>query len=482
MNRRADIPLPLEEEQPAEAAPSRSPGRSTRDAGGLDQRVRQLRLSHIPDSRFTLGGLARGAIGAAVALGLIAGVVVAPYYLFTLATAKKKGTVNPSSPVAANTQNNQDSPAADPLPAAPNPPATSVSPSGNSQPAPAPQPLPRLSKSEIALESKGYIVPAHQILVSPKVSGMILSLNIEEGRRVNKGDVLAILEAVDYDADVARAEATVRLAEERLREMENGNRPEEVQQAQAELAETEAQLKQLELEWKRMVDLRRNASISQQELEQAESSYEVMRQRAQRLSFRVKLLQLGERVERREMGRFELAQAQADLAKARWRQGNCTIRAPISGTILKKNAEEGNIVNPVAFNGSFSLCEMADLADLEVELDIQERDIGAVKVGQLCRVRNDAYPDRVYEGMVDRLMPIADRAKAAVPVRVKLRIPPEEEGVYLKPQMGAVVTFLNKMADWAPGKSPLPKMPLSDGGSTGFPPPPAEEPAPGPRK
>lgn len=109
---------------------------------------------------------------------------------------------------------------------------------------------------------------------------MILSLNIEEGRRVNKGDVLAILEAVDYDADVARAEATVRLAEERLREMENGNRPEEVQQAQAELAEVEAQLKQLELDWKRMVDLRRNASISQQELEQAESSYEVMRQLA----------------------------------------------------------------------------------------------------------------------------------------------------------------------------------------------------------
>ena len=78
------------------------------------------------------------------------------------------------------------------------------------------------------------------------------------------------------------------------------------------------------------------------------------------------------------------------LTKAEWRLGNCTIRAPISGTILKKNAEEGNIVNPIAFNGSFSLCEMADLADLEVDLNIQERDISAVKVGQKCRVRAEA--------------------------------------------------------------------------------------------
>ena len=64
---------------------------------------------------------------------------------------------------------------------------------------------------------------------------------------------------------------------------------------------------------------------------------------------------------------------------------NCTIRAPISGTILKKNAEEGNIVNPIAFNGSFSLCDMADLSDLEVDLSIQERDIARIFPGQKCK-------------------------------------------------------------------------------------------------
>ena len=295
----------------------------------------------------------------------------------------------------------------------------------------------------MALESKGYIVPAHQILVSPKVSGMILQLNVEEGKPVTKGDVLAVLESIDYQADFDRAKAAVRLASERVREMENGNRPEEIQQAEAEIAETQAQLVQLVAEHRRASDLRKNSSITQQEFEISESQYKAMQQRLARLQFRLQLLKLGERDERREIAKAELAQAEADLVKAEWRLGNCTIRAPISGTILKKNAEEGNIVNPIAFNGSFSLCEMADLSDLEVDLNIQERDVSLVKVGQRCRVRSEACPDRIYEGHVSRLMPIADRAKGAVPVRVKLSIPAEEEGQYLKPEMGAIVTFLN---------------------------------------
>jgi HlyD family secretion protein len=84
---------------------------------------------------------------------------------------------------------------------------------------------------------------------------------------------------------------------------------------------------------------------------------------------------------------------------------------------------------------------LADLSDLEVDLTVQERDISNVFKGQRCVVRSEAYPDRLYQGMVSRLMPIADRAKGAIPIRVKLTVPRDEEGVYLKPEMGAVVTF-----------------------------------------
>ena len=132
----------------------------------------------------------------------------------------------------------------------------------------------------------------------------------------------------------------------------------------------------------------------------------------------------------------QVGQAEAELAKAQWRSSNCVICAPVSGTILKKNAEEGSLVNPVAMQGFYSLCEMADLSDLEVELMIPEREVSKIFKNQRCKVRAEAFPDRVYEGYVSRQMPMADRSKAAIPVRVKLRVPADEEGVYLKPDMG----------------------------------------------
>src|SRR6516225_7577052 len=105
----------------------------------------------------------------------------------------------------------------------------------------------------------------------------------------------------------------------------------------------------------------------------------------------------GARIEKIEAAWAEIEQAEADLDKAKWRLDNCTIRAPVSGTILTKKAEIGNLVNSLAFAGSLNLCEMADLSDLEVELSVEERDIAKVVKDQRCIVRAEAYPERVYE-------------------------------------------------------------------------------------
>jgi multidrug resistance efflux pump len=317
---------------------------------------------------------------------------------------------------------------------------------GNSTSPPA-GPARAAAMGEIALESKGYVIPAHQILVSPQVGGRLLRLYVEEGLRVKKGDLLGEIESTEFEADAARATATLNLARSRLAELEAGNRPEEIDQARADLAEAEAQLVQLDAEYSRAKGLINSNVITKQDFEVIESRFQALQRRITRLKLAVKLAEDGPRVERIDSARAEVKQAEADLAKARWRLDNCRILAPISGTILKKNAEEGNIVNPIAFNGSFSLCDLADLSDLEVSLDIQERDVSRVFKGQQCRIRADAFPERVYTGVVSRLMPIADRAKGAVPVRVKLTVPAEEEGVYLKPEMGAIVAFLNPAAE-----------------------------------
>jgi multidrug resistance efflux pump len=164
-------------------------------------------------------------------------------------------------------------------------------------------------------------------------------------------------------------------------------------------------------------------------------------------------MQKGPRQERIDAAKADWEAAKAELAKAQWRLDNCVIRAPVTGVILSKKAEEGDIVNPVAFNVSASLCEMADLSDLEVEMKIQERDISLIHVGQACRIRPEAYRDRLYEGYVSKIIPAADRGIGAVPVRVKVVrvvLPKDEaaenlqteQGKYLRPDMGAVVAFL----------------------------------------
>jgi HlyD family secretion protein len=374
-------------------------------AGGLSERVRSLRLPR-ESERSGNGG---GWLAWTFCLVFAASTAVLAFLLWGRAPAEARSTATPDTP---------------------------------KEPPPASAGSATASSGNIVLDSKGYIVPVRQILVSPKVSGMIVKSFILEGRRVTKGDVLAELEDIDYQADRRRAQAALELARHRLSEIET-NRPKEVGAAEAELQEARAQLAQTSSEFERCKELfKSRTAISQQEYELAESKHLAQQQRVKRLEYALQLME-SSRLKRIAAAQAEVMQAEAELAKAQWRLENCTIRAPISGTILKKNAEEGNIVNPIAFNGSFSLCDLADLSDLEVELTIQERDIAKVRVNQKCQVRAEAFPDRVYEGVVSRLMPIADRAKGAIPVRVKVTVPREEEGVYLKPEMGALVSFLN---------------------------------------
>jgi multidrug resistance efflux pump len=208
------------------------------------------------------------------------------------------------------------------------------------------------------------------------------------------------------------------------------------------LQEAEALRNQLSAEWQRSAQLHKSGVATQSEYDLAEANFKTNDRRVERLRKAYDLMVIGPREERIEAARADLGLAQADLAKAKWRLDNTTIRAPVSGTILLKNAEEGNVVNPLVQHGTYSFCEMADLSDLEVELKIQERDVAKIFKGQKCKIRAEAWPDRAYDGYVSRLMPIADRSQGAIPVRVKVKVPPQEEGVYLKPEMGAVVSFL----------------------------------------
>jgi multidrug resistance efflux pump len=319
------------------------------------------------------------------------------------------------------------------------------------------------SSGQVVLENKGNVVPVHLIQVSPKVAGLVLDLTIHdekgnvvkndrgedmvlvEGIRVKENWILASLEDVEYRTNYEHIRAALAEAKQNLAVLTDFRKV-EIDQARAKWDEATAQRKQLELDRIRSSRLR-GSSLAERDFEQADSAYLAMVNHEKSLRIDYELLKHGPRDRQIAAAERRVEQCQADYDKAKWQLDNCVVRAPTTGIVLTKKAEKGNIINPIAFNISASLCEMADLSDLEIDLSIQERDIAKVHKGQKCRIVPEAFPERTYEGYVSRLMPQADRAKGAVPVRVKVIVPKDEiQGSYLKPEMGAIVSFLKPEA------------------------------------
>jgi multidrug resistance efflux pump len=295
---------------------------------------------------------------------------------------------------------------------------------------------PSTSSAGAANDFKGYILPLQPILVSPKVTGTIVKLNVGEGCRVKKGDVLAELDDVDYKADCRRAEWSVEKAEQQLAEAQT-SQPKEIGQAEAEIERSKLELGQLQADFERARDLYYKQAASKTEYESSETKFHEAEQHIRSLDYALEATR-GSLSQKIATARSQLQEAQADLTRIRWRLNCCTVRAPCGGTILKKNVEEGGLASTSA-----SLCELANLSDLEVEVAIPECDIRTIRPGERCRVRTEAFPDRIYDGVVSRVMPVANRAESAIPIRVKIAVPQEEEGVYLKPEMIARVSFLS---------------------------------------
>jgi HlyD family secretion protein len=310
----------------------------------------------------------------------------------------------------------------------------------------APDDAAKAGSGDVVLEAKGYIIPSRTYQVSPKVSGMVKKLYIQkEGDFFHKGEPLAELETDDYGYDVDHAGETLKNAQARWEQLKK-ELPEEIKKAAAELEQSKSQLRQYMLDWERAQELYLSHNIAKSDYDLARANKEAKESEVNKLTHALALVKRSEE-ERYRALEAEVKQDKADHEKAKWRLGNCYIVAPADGTILTKNVEEGNLANPIAFQAAVaaSICTMADLSKLEVDISIQERDIKLVKEGQPCRVVAEGFPDRKpYEGVVLRKMPTADRAKGAIPVRIQiLKLQDDEKpGEFLRPDIGVIVSFL----------------------------------------
>lgn len=307
------------------------------------------------------------------------------------------------------------------------------------------------SSGDVVLDAKGYVIAAHQIQLSPQVGGEIIWLDSEfrEGAVYAKGKPLAKIDQVIYDARLKSTQAALAVARVNLQEVESGSALKEIKAAEAQLSNLAARLELARIDERNK--RRAGVATSRDDMEKAaaqilveQAAHEAQKETLTKLEVSLK--------ERLLVCRAQVEKAQADVDEAAKNLKNCTMLAPTTGIILTKKAELGGYVNPFAFGAAGYLCEMADLRDLEVELDIQERDIARVKPGQYCRIMPEAgqrdeeflktHPHG-YDGVVSRRMPMANRAKGAVTVRVKVTIPEKEmSGQYLLPDMGALVSFL----------------------------------------
>jgi len=300
------------------------------------------------------------------------------------------------------------------------------------------------SSGDTILQAAGYIVAHHTISVNSKVTGRIAWIGVEKGDKVKAGQVLVKLEDQEFRAQVEQARGAVGMAKARLDQLEHGSRPEEIEQASANLDEARANLGNAKSTLERAKPLVAQGVFSRQQLDDAQAKYDAALQHEQALEKTYRLSKIGPRHEEIDNARAALEQARGQLAYAESQLEATQIRAPVTGTILERTAEKGELVTAQFASGADtggprgSVVTLADLTDLQVELDISQNDFAKLGPSQKAVLSTDAYPDREYKGVISEVAPMANRQKATVQVKVKVLGPDD----YLRPEENANVRFL----------------------------------------
>jgi RND family efflux transporter MFP subunit len=251
------------------------------------------------------------------------------------------------------------------------------------------------------LNASGYVTARREATVSSKITGKILDVLVEEGTRVEAGQVLAHL-------DSSNTEASLHLAEAQLAA------------ARQSLAETDANLALAESDLRRQRKLADAKIISASDLDRAESNALALRGRHDRA-----------------LADIEVARRQVDV----WKQqlDDTIIRAPFAGVVTSKNAQPGEMISPMS-SGGFTrtgVCTLVDMSSLEIEIDVNESYINRVEPDQPVVATLDSYPDWKIPAHVIAIIPTADRQKATVKVRVGF----EKLDPRILPDMGVKVAF-----------------------------------------
>lgn len=255
------------------------------------------------------------------------------------------------------------------------------------------------------LDATGYVTARRAATVSAQITGTLTEVLIEEGERVEQGQVLARLDDTAQKAQLAQAQAGLAAA-------------------QANLKQIESQLAQSRRDFDRAQDLAQRKLVSAQAAEQARTQVDAQSAQA-------------------AAQRKQIELAQAAVRSAQVQLDYCTVRAPFSGVVTAKAAQVGEIVSPFSAGGGFTrtgVGTIVDMDSLEVEVDVNEAYIGRVVAGRPVEAVLNAYPDWKIPAHVIAIIPTADKSKATVKVRIGMNLKDNR----IVPDMGVRVSFLEE--------------------------------------
>ena len=291
------------------------------------------------------------------------------------------------------------------------------------------------------LSATGYVVAHHKIAVGAKVMGRVAWIGVEKGDMVQAGQVLVRLEDFEFRAQVNQARANLASAQARLDQLRTGSRPQEKMRDKAAVLQAEARLRSAEAEYQRTERLHREGVASKSELDRALSERDTAAALVEAAKQSSSMTDVGPRPEEIRAAEAEVQQMKAALEYAQTQIAATEIKAPVSGTVLERIVERGEMVSPSAFGGSgarTSVVDLADLTDLQVELDISQTDFSRLQMGQKAEIIPEAYPNLKYTGYIAEIAPEANRAKSTIQVKVKVENPDQQ----LRPEMNARVNFI----------------------------------------
>ncbi len=280
------------------------------------------------------------------------------------------------------------------------------------------QPKPEVRIAIVSLEkgrsadalvvATGYLESRRQARIGARATGRIEIVNVEEGSRVSANDILAVLEHADLDASLSAVKATAA-------------------RSRSELLEQDVEIARSRKDLDRAEKAIASKSMTPADYDAARFNHDAA-------------------VARKASMEAALALAEARVEEAEQLRENMFVRAPFAGTVISKDAELGESIMPGGMgeaSGRGSVVTIADLDHLEVDCDVKEDYISRVKEGQLAEVAVDAVPDFRFKGRVRKIIPMGDRARATVKVRVEIL---DADG-RLFPEMSSTVYFLSEESD-----------------------------------